>query len=189
MIDEQHDALGVLAERLGMPYVFAPNIGDLYGNAILSRFPMTDVKRIHFALQPPPKQAKHQPRGAVGVRIGNVLIVTTHLDDVQDDESSAIRQEQVRTILREWDGEKIAIIAGDMNAEPGTLEMSLFSEAGYGDLGEPAGPTTTTDNPPKRIDYVWAVGVTAQGPPLTIGSLAASDHLAVVVNVTNPVRP
>ena len=63
MIDEQHDALGVLAERLAMPYVFGPNIGDLYGNAILSRFPMTDVKRVHFAVE---GGAKHQPRGAVG---------------------------------------------------------------------------------------------------------------------------
>jgi endonuclease/exonuclease/phosphatase family metal-dependent hydrolase len=183
MIDEQHDALSVLAERLGMPYVFGPNIGDLYGNAILSRFSMTDVKRVHFAAQP---SAKHQPRGAVGVRIGDVLIVTTHLDEVAD--SSAVRQEQVRTILREWDGEKVAIIAGDMNAEPDALEMSLFAEAGYGDLGEPAGPTTTMDNPQKRIDYIWGIGVTAQGAPLTIGSLGASDHLGVVVNITNPPR-
>src|SRR5207244_2823063 len=57
MIDEQHDALSVLSERLGLPYVFGPNIGDLYGNALLSRFPMTDVKRIHFAVQP---SLKHQ---------------------------------------------------------------------------------------------------------------------------------
>jgi len=49
-------------------------------------------------------------RGAVGVHIGDVLIVTTHLDEVAD--SSSIRQEQVRTILREWDGEKVAIVAG-----------------------------------------------------------------------------
>src|SRR5205807_1736529 len=117
MVDEQHDSLSVLAERLAMPYVFAPNIGDLYGNAILSRFPMTDVRRIHFAVQ---ASARHQPRGAVGVRVGDVLIVTTHLDDVAD--SSGIRQEQVRTILREWDGEKVAIVAGDMNAEPDALE-------------------------------------------------------------------
>src|SRR2546423_3338592 len=143
MIDEQHDALSVLAERLGMPYVFGPNIGDLYGNAILSRFPMTDVKRVHFAVQ---KELKHQPRGAVGVRIGDVLIVTTHLDDVTDEESSAIRQEQVRAILREWDGERIAIIAGDMNADPGDIEIGLFSEAGYGDLAESVGPTTVTDD-------------------------------------------
>jgi len=177
MIDEQHDALGVLAERLAMPYVFSPNIGDLYGNAILSRFPMTEVKRVHFAVQP---SAKHQPRGAVGVRIGGVLIVTTHLDEVED--SSAIRQEQVRTILREWDGEKVAIVAGDMNAEPGDLEMGLFSEAGYGDLAEPAGPTTTTDDPPKRIDYIWGIGVTSSSPH-TVMALGASDHRAVVVLV------
>jgi len=178
MIDEQHDALGVMAERLGMPYVFAPNIGDLYGNAILSRFPMTDVKRVHFAAQP---SLRHQPRGAVGVRIGDLLIVNTHLDDIAD--SSAIRQEQVRTILREWDAEKIAIIAGDMNAEPSYLEMGLLSEAGYGDLAEPAGPTTTMDDPPKRIDYIWGVGVIASSPH-TVMALAASDHRAVVVNVT-----
>ena len=183
MIDEQHDALGVLAERLAMPYVFGPNIGDLYGNAILSRFPMTDIKRVHFAIQP---SAKHQPRGAVGVHIGDVLIVTTHLDEVAD--SSAIRQEQVRTILREWDGEKIAIIAGDMNAEPGDLEMSLFAEAGYGDLAEPAGATTTMDDPQKRIDYIWGVGVIGSNPH-TVMALGASDHRAVVVNVTKQARP
>jgi endonuclease/exonuclease/phosphatase family metal-dependent hydrolase len=182
MIDEQHDALSVLAERLGMPYVFGPNIGDLYGNAILSRFPMTDVKRVHFAVQP---SAKHQPRGAVGVRIGDVLIVTTHLDDVAD--SSSIRQEQVRTILREWDGAQIAIVAGDMNAEPAALEMGLFSEAGYGDLAEPAGPTTTMDDPPKRIDYIWGLGVIGSNPH-TVMALGASDHRAVVVNVTKSSR-
>ena len=183
MIDEQHDALSVLAERLGMPYVFGPNIGDLYGNAILSRFPMTDVKRVHFAVQPSPK---HQPRGAIGVRIGDVLIVTTHLDEVAD--SSAIRQEQVRTILREWDGEKVAIIAGDMNAEPGDFEMAFFSEAGYGDLAEPAGATTTMDDPPKRIDYIWGIGVIGSNPH-TVMALGASDHRAVVVNVTKSSRP
>ena len=183
MIDEQHDALGVLAERLGMPYVFGPNIGDLYGNAILSRLPMTEVKRVHFAVQP---SLKHQPRGAIGVRIGDVLIVTTHLDEVAD--SSAIRQEQVRTILREWDGEKLAIIAGDMNAEPGDLEMAFFSEAGYGDLAEPAGATTTMDDPPKRIDYIWGIGVIGSNPH-TVMALGASDHRAVVVNVTKSSRP
>jgi endonuclease/exonuclease/phosphatase family metal-dependent hydrolase len=182
MIDEQHDALSVLAERLGMPYVFGPNIGDLYGNAILSRFPMTDVKRVHFAVQP---SVKHQPRGAVGVQIGDVLIVTTHLDEVAD--SSAIRQEQVRTILREWDGAQVAIIAGDMNAQPGDLEMGLFSEAGYGDLAEPAGPTTTMDDPQKRIDYIWGIGVVGANPH-TVMALGASDHRAVVVNVTKSSR-
>jgi len=183
MIDEQHDALSVLSERLGLPYVFGPNIGDLYGNALLSRFPMTDVKRIHFAVQP---SLKHQPRGAIGVRIGDVLVVTTHLDDIAD--SSSIRQEQVRAILSAWSGERTAIIAGDMNAEPGDLEMGLFGEAGYGDLGEPAGPTTTMDDPPKRIDYIWGIGVIASNVH-TVRAPSASDHLALLVTVTRQVRP
>ena len=182
MIDEQHDALAVLSERLAMPYVFGPNIGDLYGNAILSRYPMTDVRRIHFAVEP---SLRHQPRGAIGVRIGDVLVVTTHLDDISD--SSAIRQEQVRAILSAWSGERIAIIAGDMNAEPGTLEMGLLGEAGYGDIGEPAGGTTI-DDPPKRIDYVWGIGVTASNAR-TVKAPAASDHRALVVNVTRQARP
>ena len=88
----------------------------------------------------------------------------------------------MRTILREWDGEKVAIVAGDMNAEPGDLEMGLFSEAGYGDLAEPAGPTTTMDDPPKRIDYIWGIGVIGSSPH-TVMALGASDHRAVVVNV------
>jgi endonuclease/exonuclease/phosphatase family metal-dependent hydrolase len=183
MIDEQHDALAVLAERLGMPYVFAPNIGDLYGNAILSRYPMTDVKRVQFARQP---SVRHQPRGAVSVRIGDVTVITTHLDENAD--GAAIRQEQVRTILREWDGERLAIIGGDLNAEPGDLEMGLFSEAGYGDLAEPAGPTTTMSDPPKRIDYIWGIGVIGSNPR-TVMAVGASDHRAVVVNVTKPTRP
>jgi endonuclease/exonuclease/phosphatase family metal-dependent hydrolase len=183
MIDEQHDSLGVLAERLGMQYVFGPNIGDLFGNAILSRFPMTDVRRVRFAAEP---SLRHQPRGAIGVRIGDVLIVTTHLDDIPD--SSAIRQEQVRTILREWDGERIAIIAGDMNAAPADLEMSLLAEAGFGDLGEPAGATTALSDPPRRIDYIWAIGLIG-GAPRTVPALSASDHLPLVVNVTRPSRP
>ena len=124
---------------------------------------------------------------AVGVRIGDVLVVTTHLDDVQDAESGAIRQEQVRTIFREWDGEQVAIIAGDMNAEPGDLEMGLFSEAGYSDLAEPAGPTTTMDDSPKRIDYIWGIGVIGSSPH-TVMALGASDHRAVVVNVSKSSR-
>ena len=183
MIDQQHDALGVLSERLGMPYVFAPNIGDLYGNAILSRFPMAEVRRVQFARQP---SIRHQPRGAMSVRIGEVVIINTHLDDVAD--AGAVRQEQIRTILREWDGERAVILGGDLNATPGDLEMGLLSEAGFGDLAEAAGPTTTMSDPPQRIDYLLGIGVIGSNPR-TVMSLAASDHRAVVVNVTRQARP
>ena len=65
--------------------------------------------------------------------------------------------------------------------------MALFSEAGYGDLAEPAGPTTTMDDPQKRIDYIWGIGVIGSNPH-TVMALGASDHRAVVVNVTRSSR-
>ena len=183
MIDEQHDALIVLSERLAMPYIFGPNVGDLYGNAVLSRYPIAEVRRVHFASQP---SLARQPRGALLVRIGDVLVINTHLDDVSD--SSAVRQEQMRTILREWDGEKLAILAGDMNATPETIEIALIDQAGFGDLAESAGLTFPADNPSKRIDYVWGIGVTGSNAH-TVDAPNASDHRGLVVNVRRQGNP
>jgi endonuclease/exonuclease/phosphatase family metal-dependent hydrolase len=181
MIDEQHDALSLLAERLGMQYAFLPNIGDLYGNAVLSRFPMTDVRLVHYAIEP---GLKHQPRGVLFVRTADLLLGCTHLDELSD--ATIVRQEQVRTIIREWQQVSPAIIAGDLNAEPGEIEIRLFNEAGFDDLGAPAGPTTTMDDPQKRIDYVWGIGVVgAQAHSLDVDiAKKSSDHRPLIVNIT-----
>jgi endonuclease/exonuclease/phosphatase family metal-dependent hydrolase len=185
MIDEQHDALSVLAEKLGMSYAFQPNIGDLYGNAVLSRFKLDVVKRVSF---PPPETLRHQQRGALFVRTGGVLLVVTHLDDIAD--SSLIRQEQVRTILREWHNESPnnlqTVIAGDLNAQPGDIEVRLLDQEGFQDLGLSAG-TTTGDDPAKRIDYIWGNGVVGSQAHTTQPPYA-SDHRGLVVNVTRSAR-
>ena len=183
MIDEQHDALSVLSERLAMPYVFGPNIGDLFGNAVLSRYPIAEVRRVHFAPQP---SFVHQPRGALLVRIGDMLVINAHLDEIR--ESSAVRQEQMRAILREWDGEKVAILAGDMNATPETIEIALIDQAGFGDLAESAGLTFPADSPSQRIDYVWGIGVIGSNAH-TVNAPNASDHRGLVVNVMRPSAP
>lgn len=181
MIDEQHDALSVLAERLGMRYAFIPNIGDLYGNAVLSRYAMTDVRLVHYAIEP---GIKHQPRGVLFVRTADVLLGCTHLDEFSD--GTFVRQEQVRTIIREWAQAPVAIIAGDMNAVPGDIEVRLFNEAGFDDLGLAAGPTTTMDDPQKRIDYIWGIGVVgSQAHSLDVDvAMRASDHRPLIVNIT-----
>ena len=188
MIDEQHDALSVIAERLGLQYAWLPAIGDLYGDAILSRFPMTDVKQVHYAREP---GARHQPRGVLFLRTGGVLVGCTHLDDVSD--ASIVRQEQVRTIIRviadSASAAEPVIVAGDLNATPDTIEVRLLNEFGLDDLGLSAGETTTGDNPQKRIDYIWGRGlVGAQAH--TVGgqdlqdAKRASDHRPLIVNVT-----
>ena len=190
LIDEQHDVLGYLSARLGMPYVFGPTIGDLYGNAILSRYPITEVRRIHYAKEP---GLRYQPRGAIIARIGDsatlvkALIAVTHLDENAD--ASAIRMEQVRTLLGEIGNATPAIIACDCNAKPEAPELKLITDSGFGDLALQSGGgglTFSSDQAVERIDYIFGLGVTAaQGH---VVSSTASDHRAVVVNVTLSAR-
>jgi len=186
LIDDQQDVLGYLAGRLGMTYVFGPTIGDLYGNAILSRFPVTEVRRLSYAKEP---GLRYQPRGAVIARIGDettavrLLIAVTHLDENGD--ASAVRMEQVRALLDEVANATPAIIACDCNATPEAPELKLITDSGFGDLALQAGGgdgTFPADGPVERIDYLFGVGVTAaQGH---VVDSTASDHRGVVVNVT-----
>ena len=186
LIDDQHDVLGYLAGRLGLAYVYGPTIGDLYGNAILSRYPLTDVRRVSYAKEP---GLRYQPRGVVVARIGDdtaaprVLIAVTHLDENSD--ASAVRMEQVRALLNEVGTATPAIIACDCNAKPEAPELKLITDSGFGDLAlQSGGPENTfpSGGPVERIDYIFGVGViAAQGH---VVDSTASDHRAVVVNVT-----
>jgi endonuclease/exonuclease/phosphatase family metal-dependent hydrolase len=182
MIDEQHDVLSYLSERLGMQYVWHPTIGDLYGNAVLSKLPMTDVKRVPYAREP---SVRHQPRGVLFVRTANVIVACTHLDHIG--EATFVRQEQVRTIIREIaEMQGPLIVAGDLNAEPGAIEIRLLNEFGLDDIGSSAGETTTGNEPQVRIDYIWGRGVIgsqAHSLPLE-EARRASDHRPIIVNVT-----
>jgi len=183
MIDEQHDVLSALSQRLEMYYTFLPTIGDLYGNAVLSRYPMEVTKRVAYA---PGPTLRNQPRGALFVRIGDLLVVGTHLDHTSD--GTFVRQDQVRTILREVGEANSVVIAGDLNAEPGDIEMRLFDQAGFQDLGQSAGPTTTGEDPPKRIDYVWGIGVVGSQAHTTAENNLSSDHRGLVMNITRTGR-
>ncbi|MDP9320594.1 MAG: endonuclease/exonuclease/phosphatase family protein [Chloroflexota bacterium] len=186
LIDDQQDVIGYLAGRLAMAYVYGPNVGDLYGNAILSRYPLTDVRRVSYPKEP---GLRYQPRGAVLAHIGDdatavrVLIAVTHLDENSD--ASAVRMEQVRALLNEVGTATPAIIGCDCNARPDAPELKLITDSGFGDLALQSGGgdnTYPSDSPVERIDYLFGVGVTAaQGH---VVASTASDHRGVVVNIT-----
>ncbi|MEA2661028.1 MAG: hypothetical protein QOH08_600, partial [Chloroflexota bacterium] len=82
-----------------------------------------------------------------------------------------------------------AVIACDCNARPDAAELKLITDSGFGDLALQSGGgegTFPADGPTERIDYVFGTGVTAaQGH---VVHSTASDHRAVVVNLTLSVR-
>jgi len=178
------DMLTWLSRRLGMPYVPGPTADALWGNAILSRYPII----AHGSALLPMGGVRLQ-RGYLWARIGagageELLMIATHLHDPE--EEGHIRQMQVPPILEFWAGRPSAVIVGDFNAQPSDPEIGMILNAGLKDsfaqVGTGLGYTYASNNPYKRIDYIWA------SPDLSVSDLVipqstASDHLGVVVTV------
>lgn len=171
----QHDSLGWLAQRLGMRYVFAPTVGDIFGNAVLTRVPLEEVRRISFVR---PAPLRHSPRGAVAVRVGGILIVNTHLDEFVD--ATRIREDQIRVLLDTFARAGPLVIGGDLNAVPGSTALELLRNAGLRDLLPPDEAREITHNA-GRIDHLFGIGVTSVRG-WVVGS-PASDHRPVVVDI------
>ncbi len=178
------DMLVWLSRRLGMPYLFGPAADPVWGNAILSRYPI----REHGSGSVPRGDAPMK-RGYLWARIDlgqgqELLVIATHLHHVE--EESQIRLPQVATIVKFWAGRERTVILGDMNSWPPSPEMALFRQAGlrdaFAEIGSGDGYTYASNKLYERIDYIWV------SPDLRVSDLAipqstASDHLGVVVTV------
>jgi endonuclease/exonuclease/phosphatase family metal-dependent hydrolase len=178
----QYDLLGRLSQRLRLPYRYEPAADVQFGNAILSRLPVSEV-----AAGPLPEVEGSQDRSFIAVRVetiaGPLLVVDTHLES-----DSA---EQIDALLAAVGGESPAVIGGDLNmATTDTANVRRFTAAQLVDAeaatGDPCrttsvAPTSTCDRP----DWVWVtpdlrISRFAIGPP------SASDHLPVEVTVAMP---
>ncbi len=175
------DMLARLRQRSAMPFIFEPAADAQFGNAVLSRLPMT---RVAGGLLP--DVAGKQRRSFSLVRIetaaGPLLVADAHLES----DASA----QVEALLVAVRG-RPAIVAGDLNMETtDTANVQRFVAAGLVDAeGATGDPCRTTSAEPTsrcdRPDWVWVsrdMGIAS----FAIGPPSASDHLPVRVTVTMP---
>jgi endonuclease/exonuclease/phosphatase family metal-dependent hydrolase len=179
------DSLEWLSWRLRMPYRFAPATDSTYGEAILSRLP---ILAWQSGILPQGNAAQKRSYVRVIVDAGAVTPVTvigTHLDHV----SQQVRIPQVERLIEVWGKVPRTIIAGDMNALPGTTEISTFEAAGLISAQDITGHsdlfTFDSVNPSRRIDWIFGT------PDLSfsdfvISQTTASDHLPLAVTVTLP---
>ncbi len=113
-----------LARSLGMELVFAPTLRrgvGLYGNALLSRFP---VREARFLSLP----GRLEPRGAIVARVatpgGEVTVVVTHLGL-----SAADRRLQAAALAEELAGlPGPVLLLGDWNADLARPELAPLRE-------------------------------------------------------------
>lgn len=181
LISGRLDMLSWLSERLDMPYVSGPTSDPFWGNAIISKYPITSYST--HALPPDDLCIKRGFTKAV-INLGetDIQIIANHLHHVSED--SEIRQQQVPFVLDSWAGAPRTIILGDLNAEPDSPEMKMFEDRDLVDVlsGEADILTFHSADLFQRIDYIWLspdVELISTEVPFS----NASDHLGIVADV------
>ncbi len=180
------DMLLWLSQRLHMPYVFGPTADPLWGNAILSRYPILAYSRHDL----PPRDL-FILRGFIAALIDlgkdeKLKVIATHFHHL--DKDTEIRQLQSQAILdflATIDSNR-TVLLGDLNAEPDEPEMRILQQARLVDTGARMAPhlahTFASDNPYKRIDYIW-ISPDLQITDIQVPLSTASDHLPVVTDI------
>jgi endonuclease/exonuclease/phosphatase family metal-dependent hydrolase len=184
LIDGATDLPEWLSRRLGMPYLFHGTTDPMWGNAILSRYPV-----VAYGWAPLPRAGTLLARGYLWaeIEVGGgepLLVIATHLHHIEDEHGP--RLEQVPVLLRFWDGRPHALLMGDLNSMPDFPEMGLIRDAGlidsWAEAGEGEGLTWPAWGPFERIDWVWHAPDLVALDAATVPS-TASDHLGVVVTI------
>lgn len=188
VVNGRVDMLLWLSQRLQMPYIFGPTADPFWGNAILSRYPILAYSKHDL----PPENLVLQ-RGFVTALIDlgegeKLKVITTHLHDL--DEDTEIRQLQAQTIadfMASMDNSRIVLL-GDFNAEPNDPETRILYQARLVDTGTRIDPrlanTFRSDNPQRRIDYIW-ISSDLRATDVQVPQSTASDHLPVVIELTH----
>ncbi|MEH1169198.1 endonuclease/exonuclease/phosphatase family protein [Micromonospora sp. CPCC 205539] len=188
LLNGGHDTLDLLADRLGMPYVFGPAADPVWGDAVLSRWPMTDLRTL-------PLPAVGAPTGAQALAVTlnlsdgvRTAVVSTHLQPPPD-QGPVVQARAVADFAIGYAAGRPLVVAGDLNTEPGDEAFEQFTRAGLVDALAAGRPLTTSpaDDPRQQIDHVFVSPGLVPGSPVAPRG-TASDHLPVAVTLTLPPR-
>jgi endonuclease/exonuclease/phosphatase family metal-dependent hydrolase len=170
------DEPGELAAALGFHYVFAASFHwdeGHYGLALLSRWPLTKVKRHRLDGTP-----EAEPRIVLDATVcvgGQPLHVLNHHADRRT-ESRALGFAHLNRIVKDEIGRGILVLA-DLNEYPDAPGVRSLIEAGFVDLS--AGEAVNS-----RIDHILADAPLARlASPARVWPTDKSDHHAVLADL------
>ena len=111
------DMLSWLSQRLDMDYVWGPASDPVWGNAVLSRFPITEFQNHEMPNNDVIRLDRSYLTANVDLGGGETLdVVATHFH--AGDEDSLIRVPQARAVLDAIDSDRTMVLIGDLNAHP-----------------------------------------------------------------------
>jgi len=196
LLNANTDLVYLLGERLGWEHVvFFGTTDPVWGNAILSRYPLGETE--HRLL---PRVDTPYQRGYLAVPVatpeGEVLFISTHLQHINDPDTHEedpeadlypVHHEQLAVVVEEWAGRQPAVLVGDLNARPDWRQVDELLEAGWVDAWASAGSgdgfTANAADPLHRIDYVFHT-TDLTTVEIEVADSQASDHFAVVADLT-----
>jgi endonuclease/exonuclease/phosphatase family metal-dependent hydrolase len=184
IINTSADMLTWLSQRLNLPYVWGSTADALWGNAILSRYPIGEVQ-LHAM---PNNDEVHPARGflvaVLDVGGAPLRVMATHFHHADPDGTKRLPQSQA--MLDAWAQQPGTVLLGDLNAPPEAPEMQMLRTAGlidaFDEAGQGAGLTFRSNDLYKRIDYIY------HSPDLiardfNVNPSTMSDHLGVAVTL------
>ncbi len=148
-----------LGELTGMAVRYGPTQhyqGGLYGNAVLTNLPILDVLINPLPYTEATPEKTTYPRAAIAVMMKNkngkpFRFISTHFQhNVEED-----RVEQAKAINKLFADEVPSILAGDMNAQPGSEPITILEKEWKHAGKEPLAPTAPSKEPRSRIDYIF----------------------------------
>ena len=187
LIDGSFDMLPWLSRELEMPYVWAPAADSVWGNAVLSKYPIAES-----SVHPMPNNADIPMDRSYATAViplgdtGPLTVLATHLH--HREEEGHLRAPQVLALVDAWDGRERTVLLGDLNAEPGDPEMLPLEESSMVDAFaaspeyDGGGYTFPARDPRRRIDYIWT-SEDLRPTDFTLFGGTASDHLGVAVTL------
>jgi endonuclease/exonuclease/phosphatase family metal-dependent hydrolase len=184
-----------LARRLEMSCHFHPAMAtsfERYGDAILSRLPMSIVKAA--CLPPLDSRPTREPRGAIWVRVDvngcEVQILNTHLGLSRKEHSHQVQALLGPDWLGHSDCKDPVVLCGDFNFGPRSMPYRLLQarmrDAQKMSPGHRVRNTWSSRYPLLRIDHVFVsqgIEIVSAKIPSNQLSRVASDHLPLVVDL------
>lgn len=178
----------LLSQLTGMAVRFGPTQhyeGGLFGNAVLTRFPILDV-----VIQPLPytestPELTTYPRAAIAVTVKGpddkpLRFISTHFQhNVPEDRVAEAHR--INELFASEDASIPTILAGDMNASPDAEPIQILLEKWTNATDDPPAPSAPSVNPRVRIDYIFyrAASHFRVTSATVIDEAMASDHRPV----------
>ncbi len=186
LLNGGQDQLAVLASLLDLDAHFGPAADPVWGDAVLTRLPVTDVES-----HPLPSHGAVTGAQVLTMTVSHgdqdYEVASTHIQPQgagSDEDGSLAQAKDIADLIRDPGSGEPIILGGDFNLEPGDPSWEALLAAGLRDALAPARPlpTSPADGPVHEIDHIFVSdGVATSDAHAAKTQL--SDHLPVIVTL------